>query len=188
MHHSNHYQIHSVLSWLKCSLCCSFSGFVVFCMISFFWPPHFLMFIFVLDARLQTVTGAFPSLFFSQLIEKCPLQWCRVVWEYVEICDLLEDVCEHVEFVSSVQMCLERVWVPGFQLMGWTYSSSYYNNWWYVEPTDLCTAFGWRGFGWSWLCWVAGWYASISQECTYCCCLQGPKSPIVTELKTPMKM
>jgi hypothetical protein len=41
--------------------------------------------------RLQTVTGEFPSLLLIQLIEECSLQWCRVVWEYVEICDLLDD-------------------------------------------------------------------------------------------------
>ena len=53
------------------------------------------------STRLQTVTGELPSLLFIQLIEKCSLQWCRVVREYVEICDLLEDVWEHAVFCEQ---------------------------------------------------------------------------------------
>jgi hypothetical protein len=53
------------------------------------------------STRLETVTGDYPSLLFIQLIEKCILQWCRVVREYVEICDLLEDVWEHAEFCEQ---------------------------------------------------------------------------------------
>jgi hypothetical protein len=63
------------------------------------------------STRLQTVTGEFPSLVFIQLIEKCSLQWCRVVWKYVEICDLLEDVWERAEFCEQ---CAD-VW--GFGLL-----------------------------------------------------------------------
>lgn len=73
------------------------------------------------SARLQTVAGEFPSLFFIQLIEECSLQWCTVMRGYVENCLAMFGSMEN--FLSSVLIYLERVWVTGFELMGWTFIS-----------------------------------------------------------------
>jgi hypothetical protein len=55
------------------------------------------------------------------LIEECSLQWCTVMRGYVENCLAMFGSMEN--FLSSVLIYLERVWVTGFELMGWTFIS-----------------------------------------------------------------
>jgi len=59
---------------------------------------HLIFFCLSLFFYQASDTGEFPSLLFIQLIEMCPVQWYRVLREYIEICDLLEDVWEQAEF------------------------------------------------------------------------------------------
>jgi hypothetical protein len=76
------------------------------------------------SSRIQTVTGEFPSLLLIQLIDQCSffngVGLCENMRKFVTCLKMFGSM---LNFVSSVQRYLERVWVTGFKLMGWTYIS-----------------------------------------------------------------